>query len=284
MVERRLTDEKAYHVRWPEVYDRLTAIMDRHPRARFYGIPRGGAVVAGLTMNACEQPEDADVIVDDIRDSGRTAERFRHWGKPIEFLFDKLGTDDSRWLVMPWEHEPDRDLEDHVARLLEGLGENVRREGLRRTPERVVRFYREFLSPPEFELTVFDAEDADEMIVQSNIPFSSLCEHHMAPFTGTGTIAYIPNGKIVGLSKLARTLDRFSRRLQNQERLTTQVADYLSEHLNPKGVAVLLRARHSCMELRGIKVHDTWTTTSCLRGYFKDDHRTREEFMRLATA
>jgi len=171
--------------------------------------------------------------------------------------------------------------ENHFKQILKHLGEDVSREGLQDTPKRYLKFLKEFLNPPEFNLTVFDSEKYDEMIIQTNIPFHSFCEHHIAPFIGVGHIAYIPDGKIVGLSKLARTLEMFSRRLQNQERITTQVADYLNDHLNPKGVAVVLEARHMCMEMRGVKKHDTYTKTSKMIGVFKEDDKARSEFMNL---
>ena len=117
------------------------------------------------------------------------------------------------------------------------------------------------------------------MIIQKNIPFHSLCEHHIAPFFGEGHIAYIPNKKIVGLSKLARTLETYSRRLQNQERITTQVAEFLYNELDPKGVAVSLTAKHMCMEMRGVKKHNTYTTTTKLIGAFKIDQSARQEFL-----
>ena len=117
------------------------------------------------------------------------------------------------------------------------------------------------------------------MIIQKNIPFHSLCEHHIAPFFGEGHIAYIPNKKIVGLSKLARTLESYSRRLQNQERITTQVAEFLWNELEPKGVAVSLTAKHMCMEMRGVKKHNTWTTTNKLLGFFKEKADARNEFL-----
>jgi GTP cyclohydrolase I len=169
----------------------------------------------------------------------------------------------------------------HFKELLKQLGEDPDREGLEETPKRYIKFYKEFLSPPEFNFTTFSSEGYDEMIIQSNIPFYSLCEHHIAPFTGTGTIAYIPNEKIVGLSKLARTLETFSRRLQNQERITNQVAELIQEKLNPKGVAVILKAKHLCMEMRGVKKHDTYTTTSKMIGAFKDDPKARNEVLNL---
>ena len=120
------------------------------------------------------------------------------------------------------------------------------------------------------------------MITQVNIPFFSLCEHHLAPFFGTAAVAYIPNGKIVGLSKLARTVDWFANRLQNQERITNQIAEHLEKVLKPQGVAVVLQARHLCMEMRGVKKHDTFTMTSAVRGLLKTDNKAREEFLTLA--
>ena len=120
------------------------------------------------------------------------------------------------------------------------------------------------------------------MIVERNITFYSMCEHHLLPFFGTATVAYIPDDKIIGLSKLARMVDHFSRRLQNQERVTTQIADFLQKELSPKGVGVVLNARHLCMEMRGIKKPNAVTTTSCLYGLFQTNPATRSEFLNLA--
>lgn len=167
----------------------------------------------------------------------------------------------------------------HFQQVLKHLGEDVTREGLQMTPKRFIKFMREFLHPPGFEFTTFTGEETDEMIIQSNIPFYSLCEHHVAPFFGVGTIAYIPGNKIIGLSKLARTLDLYANRLQNQERITTQIAQRLQEELNPRGVAVSLKAQHLCMCMRGVKKHDTWTTTTKLLGVFKEDQKARNEFI-----
>lgn len=166
-----------------------------------------------------------------------------------------------------------------IKDLLIAIGENPEREGLVDTPKRVLKFYKEFLSPPDYNFTVFDSEGYDQMIVQKNISFFSLCEHHLAPFFGTASVAYIPNGKIVGLSKLARTVEWYARRLQNQERITNQVANKLQKELNPIGVAVTLEARHLCMEMRGVKTHDTVTTTSQLLGAFKNEPEARAEYM-----
>lgn len=174
-----------------------------------------------------------------------------------------------------------QDMEGAVRIVLAGL-DNIGREGLRDTPKRYIKFLQEFLSPPEFNMTTFDGEGYDEMIVQSGIPFYSLCEHHLAPFFGEATIAYIPNKKIVGLSKLARTLEWYSRRFQNQERITKQVAEHLEEQLQPRGVGVIIKAQHLCMAMRGVKKHNTWTTTSSLSGLFKSDDKCRAELLSLS--
>ncbi len=172
--------------------------------------------------------------------------------------------------------------------LQEALREIIRRgkgdpeaDGLMATPDRYLRFLDEFTNPDEVNYTTFAGEGYDEMIVQTGITFYSLCEHHLVPFFGTGTIAYIPLGRIIGLSKLARCLDWHSRQLQNQERITMQVARTLEETLSPKGVAVTLTARHLCMEMRGIEKPGATTTTSCLLGAFRERPATRAEFLQL---
>ena len=169
----------------------------------------------------------------------------------------------------------------HFQQILNQLGENTEREGLKETPKRYIKFMREFLESKEFNFTCFDAEGSDEMILQTNIPFNSLCEHHTAPFFGIANIAYIPNDRIVGLSKLARCVDLYANKFQNQERITTQIAEKLMKELNPKGVAVTLKAQHLCMCMRGVKKHDTWTMTSKMIGVFKDDEKCRNEFLNL---
>ncbi|HVW99762.1 MAG TPA: GTP cyclohydrolase I FolE [Candidatus Babeliaceae bacterium] len=168
-----------------------------------------------------------------------------------------------------------------VERILRVLGEGDEREGIADTPKRFINFMEQFCNPEPFNFTTFDSEGHDEIVIVKDIQFYSLCEHHLAPFFGTAAIAYIPNGKIVGLSKMPRVLEMFARRLQNQERITNQVAEYLMEHLNPKGVAVVLNARHMCMEMRGIKKPGANTITSAMRGVFKENLNTRQEFLNL---
>jgi len=273
------------YLTWAEVYQAVNKIVLQCPKnSKFYGVPRGGQIVAGLTGYSVDTIEEADIIIDDIIDSGKTRDRYiNRYKKPFVSLFDMSETNGTEnvWLVFPWEmrEEGEETVEDNVTRLLQYFGEDVNREGLKETPKRFVKFFNEFLNPPKWNCTTFEGEGYDEMIIQTNIPFHSLCEHHIAPFFGTGTIAYIPSKKIVGLSKLARTLETFARRLQNQERITMQVAEFLWNELEPIGVAVQLTAKHMCMEMRGVKKHNTHTTTTKLMGVFKSDQSARHEFL-----
>ena len=172
-----------------------------------------------------------------------------------------------------------------VALLLDGLGVDATAEGLVETPQRVARAYAEMLTPKPFEVTTFpNEEEYDQLVVARSISFSSLCEHHLLPFSGMAHVGYLPAERLIGLSKLARVIDHFSRRLQVQERLTAQVANWLSTELRPKGVGVVLEAEHSCMSLRGPRASGARTVTSALTGLVRDDPRTRAEFLALADA
>lgn len=166
----------------------------------------------------------------------------------------------------------------HFQQILKNLGEDTKREGLIETPKRYIKFLNQFLNPPAFNFTTFENEGTAEMITQVNIPFYSLCEHHIAPFFGTAVVSYIPDKKIVGLSKLARVVDLYANKLQNQERITTQIAERLQEELNPLGVGVQLKAQHLCMNMRGVKKHDTWTITTKLLGVYQDE-KVKKEFL-----
>jgi GTP cyclohydrolase I len=173
-----------------------------------------------------------------------------------------------------------------IVELLKDLGEDPTREGLRKTPERVASAYDYLTSG--YRHTVAEilneaifTEPYDEMVVVKDIEVYSLCEHHLLPFFGKAHIAYLPAGKIVGLSKLARLVDMFARRLQVQERLTTQIAEALQEALQPAGVAVVVEAAHFCMMMRGVEKQNSKAITSCMLGAFRDSRMTREEFLQL---
>lgn len=195
----------------------------------------------------------------------------------------------GKYPVLPW-HVEENTMEQLVKKMLWKIGEDPNRGGLKETPKRVAKAWSHWFSgydgDPHEVLKVFDdgAENYDEMVVVKDIPFYSHCEHHIAPIFGTATIGYIPDGKIVGLSKLSRITDMFARRLQVQERLTHQIADALDENLHPKGVGVSIKARHLCMESRGICQQGHYTVTNSLRGVLRDSHKARAEFMALTGA
>jgi GTP cyclohydrolase IA len=171
-----------------------------------------------------------------------------------------------------------------AADLLRALGAGVDAEALGETPRRVADAYAELLTPQPFRATTFPNDDGyDELIVARSIPFHSLCMHHLLPFHGVAHIGYLPGERIIGLSKLGRVVEYFSRDLQIQERLTTQVAGWLQRELEPKGVGVVLEAEHLCMSLRGVQKLGAKTVTSALRGVVRDDARTRQEFLALTT-
>lgn len=267
---------------------------------KVYPIPRGGVPVAYamldiIAITIVDTPEEADVFIDDIIDSGGTKRRYRDtYCKPTFALIDKTTSADAEnygWVVFPWENIDDgtaETAEANVTRLLQVIGEDPTREGLLETPARVLKAWRHwtkgYAQNASDILKVFEdgAEGYDEMIVVKDIPLYSKCEHHMADIFGTVTIAYIPNGRIVGLSKLSRLVDVFARRLQVQERLTSQIADSLNNELRPLGVGVLVKARHMCMESRGICQQGHHTITSALRGVIKDDPQARAEFLTLS--
>lgn len=307
MIERFITVEEVSRSAI-RVAREIRTIEDSTPRpgypnvrnpTKLYGVPRGGipaafAVQAGLVELSrpavvVDNVMDADYIVDDLIDSGTTREQFSQaCGTPFFALFHKH--DPAEWFVFPWEGGSSGSQEDIVIRTLQAIGEDTTREGLRDTPTRVVKAWQTWFSgysqKPADVLKVFEdgAEQCDEMVIETDIPVYSFCEHHMAPIFGVAHVAYIPDGKVVGLSKLARVVDIYARRLQVQERLTNQIATALSDHLNPKGVGVILQCRHLCMESRGIERHGVVTTTSALRGAIKQEHETRAEFLSLIGA
>ena len=167
--------------------------------------------------------------------------------------------------------------------LMHALGMDTTDPSLQRTPERVAKAYADLLTPREFTMTTFpNSEGYDELVVVSAIPFTSICEHHLLPFTGTASVGYLPGQRILGLSKLARVVELFARRPQVQERMTKQIADWLDTSLDPRGTGVVLSAEHSCMTMRGAEARGSITTTSAHTGLIRTDQRTRSEFLALA--
>lgn len=183
----------------------------------------------------------------------------------------------------------EKDFENKIIDILEYIGEDPKREGLIDTPKRVRKAYEFMFSgykqdPKEIIQKALFSSTNDEMVVVKDIEFYSFCEHHMLPIIGKVHVAYIPNGKVVGLSKIPRVVDVFARRLQIQEQFTEQICEALNEHLKPKGVAVIVDARHMCMEMRGVQKICSTTVTSSLRGLFKSDKKTKDEFLSIVNS
>lgn len=197
--------------------------------------------------------------------------------EPVDF--------DDAVLQPGWQEKMDsKTIETAVLQILTAVGEDPSREGLQKTPARVARMYDELLQGYRIDPValindaIFDVQ-YDEMVIVRDIEFYSLCEHHMLPFIGRAHVAYIPNGKVLGLSKIPRIVDMYARRLQVQERLTRQIADFLRDLLKPQGVAVVVEAMHLCSMMRGVKKHDARMTTSAMHGAFRANLATREEFL-----
>lgn len=289
-------DVRYRFIRWKEVTQRARMIHAHAGKVtpRVYGVPRGGCAVAALVGTPVDTPEDADVIVDDVIDSGATRDLYakRYPGKPFFALIDKQKEWQSEWLVFPWELNAVageggivayESAEQNVTRLLQLIGEDPTREGLRDTPRRYVRALEELTQgyrlDPSDMLKVQFAERYDEMVVVKQIPFWSLCEHHLMPFHGHATLGYVPAEKVVGLSKLPRLVHVFARRLQVQERMTRDIAQAIDEHLSPLGVAVVVRGYHTCMAMRGVRSEGEMVTSAML-GCFRDG-AARAEFLDL---
>ncbi|MBT7071159.1 MAG: GTP cyclohydrolase I FolE [Anaerolineae bacterium] len=199
--------------------------------------------------------------------------------KKTEFDNDALALDNS-----PDNHFDTEAIREATRMLLLAVGENAEREGLKRTPVRIARMYEELLAgyntDPEALVNgaLFHVE-YDEMVLVRDIEFYSFCEHHMLPFIGRAHVAYIPSGKVIGLSKIPRIVDMFARRLQVQERMTSQIADFIRDLLNPQGVAVVVEGLHLCMMMRGVKKQSARMTTSAMHGAFRNNLATRQEFL-----
>lgn len=261
---------------------------------RAFAIPRGG-VFAGLALGKhlnlqlTSNPTEADFFIDDIIDSGETMHKWcdEYPGIPFFALLDRKNDGIEGWVEFPWEaSEKGETVEMNVKRILQYIGENPERQGLVETPHRVAKAWKNYWAAGYsvniaslFKSFEDGAEDVSQMVMVKNIPFYSHCEHHMAPFFGTVTIAYLPRKRILGLSKLSRVAKAFAQRLQVQERLTNQIADAIIQNLDPIGVGVFIKARHLCMESRGIEQQGHHTETTALRGVFLSDPAVRQEFL-----
>jgi len=286
-----------------EIHQSAVNLALRIPLAhRFYGVPRGG-VPAALALSSrilgsflVERPEDCDIIVDDIIESGITRQRYAKYNKPFVALFTKeisssslygISLDPKEWVVFPWEGDVEHSAEDIPRRLLQFIGEDPNRGGLKETPARFLNAWKEWTDgygkDPSEILKVFEdgAKDYDEFVIVKDIPVYSQCEHHLAMIFGTVAIGYIPDKHIIGLSKFSRLVNIFAKRLQVQERLTVQIAQAIQDNLKPKAVGVVLKCRHMCMESRGICTPGTITITSAMLGLLRDEPETRSEFLRL---
>lgn len=300
-----------YHLTHLEVAELAKAMADdimEHWHAtrtvlNVWAVPRGGIPVAYalqqfMHINLVDKVEDADIVIDDILESGATRDRFQHRtsrGHDVDHawfaLIDKsILPDDhphNQWIVFPWEQGlqgDDYSVTDSITRLLQHIGEDVSREGLQETPSRVIKAWAEWSSgyamDPAAILKTFEDGNTDEMVIERRIPFYSHCEHHMAPFFGTVDIGYIPDGKIVGLSKMNRLVECFARRLQVQERMGQQIADAMMQHLQPKGVGVIVTGKHMCAMSRGVRHSGCDMVTSAMRGCFMEG-LPRQEFLAL---
>ena len=244
-----------------------------------------------------ETPAEATLIVDDIIDSGRTRDRYRALfpETPFMTLADYLEPKrvPGQWIVFPWEQGEqglDTSADDIVVRLLQYIGEDPNRDGLKDTPQRVLKAWKELTvgysqDPGAILERSFEIHRYDQVIACSWIEFYSMCEHHMLPFSGYAHVGYLPAEgempKVVGLSKLARLVECFARRLQVQERMTEDIAHSLEEHLNARGVAVVIQAKHLCMACRGVEKHKSVMVTSAMRGVFRSIGPARAEFFQL---
>jgi len=267
---------------WAEVDDRLEGM--KLAGTKVWGIPRGGAIVAGLARRygavVVGTPQEAEFALDDVIDSGATAKSVKaQYGLSTLAIVDKIAEGIDSWVHFPWEEPPETEMADHVTRMMQYWGEQTGRDGLIKTPERVVRSWDELYVGYKLNaddvLTWFE-DDTDEMIVVKNITFYSTCEHHLLPFFGTINVGYIPNGRILGASKIGRVAHVYSRRLQVQERLARQIGQSLEDHV--LGVAVNIQAQHFCMMARGINQDTSRLVTNYLTGYFRDRPDTRAEF------
>lgn len=287
---------KKRYITWEEVFERLSEVDSSFQI--IYGVPKGGMILTAFLNNAAvvHDPKDAILILDDVYDSGSTFDFYNTKYPKTQFhaLFDKQKEPllKDKWLVFPWEAEHPKGedtIEENIIRQLQYIGEDVDRDGLKDTPKRIVKSWDELFSGYKYTpaqisqiCTSFENEEGyDQIILLKDIDLYSMCEHHMLPFFGRAHVAYIPTKKYIGVSKLARIVDIFARRLQIQERIGEQVTDYLMVHLNPLGAACIIEATHMCMRMRGVSKQQSTMVTSSLRGIFLNDETAKEELLQL---
>jgi len=272
-------------ISWDEIFKRISGFEKEFAGKKIFGVPKNGMLLLSFFkgIEVVPVPEQADIIFDDIYDSGKTAKEYEQYNKPFIVMFDKRNEFKNQWIQLPFEKE--KDINDCIVRVLEYIGEDASREGLLDTPKRVVKSWKELFSgygkDPKDILTTFADGACDEMVILKDQEFYSTCEHHMIPFFGKIHIGYIPDGKVLGISKLARLTEIYARRLQIQEKLVTQIADDLMKYLDPKGCMVVAEAQHMCMTARGVQKQDSIMITSAVRGVFKDNIQTKQEFLSL---
>lgn len=281
-------------VSWDEIFTKLETFTDwvfdcyrsRGYILKIYGIPKNGMILTAFLqphfkfLKVTHLIEEADIILDDIIASGRTREKYKKMfpEKPFYALYDV--SEKPEWLEFPWE-EGETDTEDLIVRQIEYIGEDPLRKGLIDTPRRVVTMWDEIYSGynQEVNLTTFELADVNEMIILKGIDFYSVCEHHLLPFFGKVAIGYLPQGGlVVGVSKLIRLIEKYSKRLQIQERMTMQIATVLMDVLKPLGVGVVVEAQHLCMMMRGVQSQNSVLTTNTMLGLFGSERGVKEEF------
>lgn len=284
-------------ITWGEILEALELID--HRKEIIYGVPKGGMIATAFLKNASVtyDPNKASLILDDLIDSGATEAKYkeRFPTTPFVALINKRDVQFAgKWVVFPWEKDHpsgEENVQSNIIRLLEYIGEDTKREGLIETPERIVRSYEELFSgystDPKTLLTHFDAENYGQIIVLKNTEIYSMCEHHMLPFVGKAHVAYIPKDRVIGISKLARLVDIYARRLQIQERIGEQVTAFLINELGAIGAACIIEAEHLCMRMRGVGKQNSIMVTSSLKGIFREASpqgvSARAELMQLIT-
>lgn len=238
-----------------------------------------------------DTPADYSIlVVDDLIDSGKTISKFRKYDNAVlfvkndkaEMMTNYYAAKNDKWIVFPFEKE--LDMEENLVRILEYIGEDPTREGLQETPRRIIKSWEKLYSgyhqDPASVMKTFEDGSCDEMVILKDVEFYSQCEHHVLPFFGTISIGYIPDKKIIGISKLARLIEIHSRKLQVQERLVKQIADDIMKYLQPLGCMVVAEAQHFCMTARGVEKQKAKMITSAIRGVF-NDMPARQEFMEM---